>query len=77
VDCHVNKPDFNFDARLSTMMTEWFKNVGSEVLNKAQAAAPEGVTLKGVHPQASESMEEHPGRLYSLSQSQGCIRSVI
>jgi cytochrome c553 len=53
VDCHVNKPDFNFDARLSTMMTEWFKNVGPEVLNKAQAAAPEGVTLKGVHPQAS------------------------
>jgi hypothetical protein len=60
VDCHVNKPDFNFDARISTMMTGWFKSVEPELLNKVQAAAPAGVTLKGVHPQASAAWRNIP-----------------
>lgn len=60
IDCHANKPDLKFDARLSTIMTEWFKSVDPELVKKAQGAAPEGVTLKGVHPQASMAWRNIP-----------------
>jgi hypothetical protein len=59
-DCHINKPDMKFDARLSTAMTGWFKNVDPEVLKKAQGAAPADVTLTGVHPQASMAWRNIP-----------------
>jgi hypothetical protein len=60
VDCHVNKPDFNFDARLSTAMTKWFTSVDPEVLEKAKGTVSEGVTLTGVHPQASAAWKSIP-----------------
>lgn len=50
VSCHKNYPDMKMDARLSTVLKEWNEGVKPEVLAKFQAAAPEGVVLKGKHP---------------------------
>lgn len=60
VDCHINMPDRNQDERISTLMSKWTEKVETGLLNKAQAAAPAGVTLKGVHPQANQSLEDIP-----------------
>jgi len=49
VSCHKNYPDMKFDARLSTIMSAWNDAVDPKILAKAQAMAPEGVTLKGKH----------------------------
>ncbi len=50
VDCHVNMPEHKMDARLSTLLAQWNKSVDPGLLEKAQGAAPPGVTLKGRHP---------------------------
>ncbi len=50
VDCHVNLPGQKMDARLSTLLAQWSKSVDPGLLEKAQGAAPPGVTLKGRHP---------------------------
>src|SRR5512142_5071 len=50
VDCHVNLPEHKMDARLSTHLAQWSKSVDPGLLEKAQGAAPPGVTLKGRHP---------------------------
>jgi cytochrome c553 len=60
IDCHVNKPQFNFDARLSTVMTKWFTSVDPEVLEKAKGTVAEGITLTGVHPMASAAWKNIP-----------------
>jgi len=43
VSCHVKMPEL--DARLSTAMAQWTVKVEPQLLAKAQAAAPAGVTL--------------------------------
>jgi hypothetical protein len=60
VDCHVNRPDLGMDVRLSTLMQTWQAGVKPEFLEKVQAAAPEGVTLKGRHPKVSLANAELP-----------------
>jgi hypothetical protein len=50
VSCHKNYKEMNMDVRLSTVLKEWSENgVKAELLAKIQAAAPEGVNLKGKH----------------------------
>lgn len=50
VSCHKNYPEQKMDVRLSTILKEWNDKIPPEILAKFQAAAPEGVTLKGKHP---------------------------
>ena len=60
VDCHINMPDIKQDERISTLMSKWNKNVETKLLKKAQAVSKAGVTLKGIHPPASESLKDIP-----------------
>lgn len=60
VDCHIKMPDINQDERISTLMSKWNKKVEPELLKKAHAVAPAGVTLKGVHPLATDSLKNIP-----------------
>jgi hypothetical protein len=54
VDCHVVYPELNnMDTRFSTMMSRWVDGVEPKLLAQAQAAAPEGITLKGNHPRVA------------------------
>ena len=41
-------------------MTRWSTSVDPEVLEKAKGTVPEGVTLTGVHPQASAAWKSIP-----------------
>lgn len=50
VDCHKTFPDRNKDERLTTELEKWSRGVHGHLLELAQAAVPEGVTLKGKHP---------------------------
>jgi cytochrome c553 len=47
VDCH--RRDGSESSPLKLLIKEWTKEVSSELLEKAQAAAPAGVELKGKH----------------------------
>ncbi len=47
VDCH--REDGSEKPALKTLIKEWTEEVPSELLEKAQAAAPAGVELKGKH----------------------------
>ncbi|MGE5175904.1 MAG: hypothetical protein ACM3JJ_05950 [Hyphomicrobiales bacterium] len=60
VSCHVNMPDRKMDARLSTALTGWATSVDPKLLAKAQATMPEGVTLKGTHPESKTATENVP-----------------
>jgi cytochrome c553 len=60
VDCHLNYTDMNMDTRLSTLMAEWQKEVHPKLLAMAQAAAPEGMTLKGKHPVVGDPAKNIP-----------------
>jgi hypothetical protein len=65
VDCHINMPDINQDERISTLMSKWNKMVEPKLLDKAQAAAPAGVTLKGRHPMATAALKNIPAACYA------------
>jgi hypothetical protein len=58
VDCHVKRPEM--DVRFSTLLGQWKTRVDSRVLAKAQASAPEGLVLKGKHPDIFASLKEIP-----------------
>lgn len=60
VDCHINMPKINKDERISSLMSKWNKKVESKLLDKAQAMAPVGVTLKGIHPLVPASIKNIP-----------------
>jgi len=60
VDCHINMPEIKQDERISTLMSRWNKKVEPKLLDKAQAAAPAGVTLKGKHPLVPASLKNIP-----------------
>ena len=60
VDCHINYPQMNVDARLSSLMKVWTTSVDTALLAKAQASAPRGVTLKGKHPPVAFALKNIP-----------------
>lgn len=62
VDCHIHMPELNKDERISSLMSKWNKKVESKLLDKAQAVAPNGVTLKGIHPMVPASLKNIPAR---------------
>jgi hypothetical protein len=55
-------PDMKLDVRLSTLMGQWTEKVDPVLLAKAQAAAPQGLVLKGKHPNAAGSLKDVPAR---------------
>jgi hypothetical protein len=59
VDCHIDYTDMKMDTRFSTMMKQWQEGVPPKLLAKAQAAASDGVTLKGEHPAVPKSAFEN------------------
>ncbi len=62
VDCHIDYPEMKLDARFGTMMAQWNQQVPPELLAKAQASAPKGVTLKGKHPKAAFALQDIPAK---------------
>ena len=60
IDCHVNRPEM--DARFSTQIARWNEKVEPELPAKAQAAAPEGMILKGKHPKTGVSFKNIPAQ---------------
>lgn len=60
VDCHLNFIDRNMDTRISTQLAKWMEKAEPELIAKAQAASPEGVTLAGKHPSAAQSLADIP-----------------
>ena len=62
VSCHVLDKDKGVDERLSVALKEWTAGkVEPGLLAKSKAAAPTGLTLKGKHPAAEDSLEDIPG----------------
>jgi len=61
VSCHVVLPDGR-DVRLSTLATQWTTGVDSLLLAVSQAAAPQGLVLKGRHPDVSSAFADIPAR---------------
>jgi cytochrome c553 len=59
VSCHVVLPDGR-DVRLSTLVAQWATEVRPELLELAQSAAPEGLTLSGTHPNVGAMVREIP-----------------
>jgi hypothetical protein len=53
VNCHKNYPEMKKDFRLTVILAEWRNGTDPDILEKARACAPEGVTLKGKHPDVS------------------------
>ncbi len=60
VDCHLNYTEMNMDTRFSTLIKLWNEKVDSALLAKAQASAPEGLVLKGKHPNSPKSFNNVP-----------------
>ncbi|MCU0225184.1 MAG: hypothetical protein MUF27_14205 [Acidobacteria bacterium] len=60
VDCHVARPDIAVDARFATALAAWGETVRPDLLERAQAAAPRGVTLKGKHPPVPGALADIP-----------------
>jgi hypothetical protein len=60
VSCHLNFIDRNMDTRISTSMANWTEKVEPKLLEKAQAASPDGVILAGKHPSATDSLADIP-----------------
>lgn len=62
VSCHVMDKAKGQDSRLSTGLKAWTAGkVEPGLLAKSRATAPAGVTLKGKHPAAEDSLEDIPG----------------
>ncbi len=53
VDCHVNHPESKMDYRLPSILAQWKNGTDPKIIEKAQAAVPEGKTLAGKHPDVS------------------------
>jgi hypothetical protein len=62
VSCHVLDKSKGVDERLSVMLKEWTAGkIEPGLLAKSKASAPAGLTLKGKHPAAEDSLEDTPG----------------
>ena len=60
VECHRNRPDRNHDGRLTTTLKSWQEHASPKRVEMAQAAMPEGVELKGRHPDVQGLVEVVP-----------------
>lgn len=61
VSCHVVDKAKGTDHRLSTALAKWTSGkVDAGLLAKSKASAPAGLTLKGKHPSAEDSLEDIP-----------------
>jgi hypothetical protein len=62
VSCHVLDKAKGVDNRLSVALKEWTAGkIEPSLLAKSRAAAPTGLTLKGKHPTAEDSLDDIPG----------------
>jgi hypothetical protein len=62
VSCHVLDKGKGVDHRLSVALKEWTAGkIEPGLLAMSKAAAPAGLTLKGKHPAAEDSLEDMPG----------------
>ena len=60
VSCHVVGKD-KVDRRVGTMLKAWTAGkVDADLLAKTRAAMPAGVSVKGKHPSADDSLEDVP-----------------
>jgi hypothetical protein len=58
VSCHVLDKDKSVDRRLSVALKEWTAGkIEPGLLAKSKATAPTGLTLKGKHPAAEDSLK--------------------
>ena len=60
VDCHIARPEIDVDGRFATALASWGEAVRPDLLERAQAAAPRGVTLKGKHPPVQGALADIP-----------------
>ena len=61
VSCHTVDKATGADHRLSVALTQWtLGKVDAGLLAHAKASAPAGVTLKGKHPSAEDSLDDIP-----------------
>jgi hypothetical protein len=62
VSCHVLDKGKGVDNRLSVALKEWTSGkIEPDLIAMSEAAAPTGLTLKGKHPAADDSLEDIPG----------------
>ena len=61
VSCHTVDKTNGADHRLSVALTQWtLGKIDADLLAKSEASAAEGVTLKGKHPSAEDSLDDSP-----------------
>ena len=60
VDCHINHPEMNMDARISTLMRHWKDGVDPALLAKVRAFSPADLALKGKHPDVEGALADIP-----------------
>lgn len=62
VSCHVLDKSKGKDERLSVALKQWTAGkIEPGLLAKSKASSPAGLTLKGKHPAADDSLEDIPG----------------
>jgi len=62
VSCHTADKEKGADHRLSIALGQWTAGkIEPGLLAKSKASAPAGLTLKGKHPAAEDSLEDIPG----------------
>jgi hypothetical protein len=62
VSCHVLDKSKGVDSRLSVSLMEWTAGkIEPNLFTISRAAAPTGLTLKGKHPAAEDSLDDIPG----------------
>ncbi len=62
ISCHVVDKAKGKDQRLSVALTQWTAGkIEPGLLAKSKASSPAGLTLKGKHPAAEDSLEDIPG----------------
>jgi hypothetical protein len=60
INCHKNYPEMKKDFRLTVILAGWRNGTDPDIFEKAKACAPEGVTLKGKHPDISALVKTIP-----------------
>lgn len=60
VDCHVQIPEMNVDARFGTLMAKLEQEVEPKLLEMARASSPEGVAIRGRHPPVPGALKDIP-----------------
>jgi hypothetical protein len=60
INCHKNYPEMKKDFRLTAILAGWKNQTDQDIFEKAKACAPEGITLKGRHPDVSSLVKVIP-----------------